>query len=228
MLEDDDLVGAYGNHYLGNVTPVVSAPDGVRSDYEILQGLAPRVGLADAFAAPVAEWKRRMLRPLAESGITIESLEAGAVRNPLAPKIAFADRKFGTPSGRVDLSREIGPEPVSPTAERPLLLMALSTAKAQCSQWPSRLQNGPVVATVHPESAVGFGEGDVVLVESDVASMKVELKFDERQRRDVLLMPKGGWRSRGRCPNSLVRARTTDVGGGAQYYETPVRLVALL
>ena len=227
MLEDDDLVGAYGNHYLGNVAPVVSAPDGVRSDYEILQGLAPRVGLADEFAAPVAEWKRRMLRPLEESGVTVETLEAGAVRNPLAPKIAFADRKFGTPTGRVDLSREIGPDPVLPTAERPLLLMALSTAKAQCSQWPSRLQNGPVVATVHPESAAGFGEGDVVRVESEVGSMKVELKFDERQRRDVLLMPKGGWRSRGRCPNSLVRARTTDVGGGAQYYETPVRLVAI-
>ena len=65
-----------------------------------------------------------------------------------------------------------------------------------------------------------------MLVESEVGSLKVELKFDERQRRDVLLMPKGGWRSRGRCPNSLIRARTTDVGGGAMYYETAVRLVA--
>ena len=104
--------------------------------------------------------------------------------------------------------------------------MALSTARAQCSQWPSRLQHGPVVATVHPSAAGGFNAGDVVLVESEIGSMKVELRFDEGQRKDVLLMPKGGWRSRGRCSNSLIRAETTDAGEGALYYETPVRLVA--
>jgi anaerobic selenocysteine-containing dehydrogenase len=227
MLEDDDLVGAYGNHYLGNVSPVVPPPEGVRTDYEIVQALAPRVGLGDEFAAPVAQWKRRLLQPLAKSGVSVETLAAGSVRNPLAPEIAFAERKFGTPSGRADLTGEIGPDPVLPTEERPLLLMALATAKAQCSQWPSRLQQGPVVATVHPESAAGFRDGEVVLVESEVGSMRVELNFDERQRTDVLLVPKGGWRSRGRCPNSLIRARTTDVGGGAMYYETPVRLVAV-
>ena len=31
MLEDDDLVGAYGHHWLGNVRPVVPPPPGVRS-----------------------------------------------------------------------------------------------------------------------------------------------------------------------------------------------------
>ena len=31
MLEDDDLVGAYGHHWLGNVRPVVAAPDGAWS-----------------------------------------------------------------------------------------------------------------------------------------------------------------------------------------------------
>jgi anaerobic selenocysteine-containing dehydrogenase len=227
MLEDDDLVGAYGNHYLGNVAPVVAPPEGVKTDYQILQALAPRVGLGEEFGVQEKEWKRRMLRPLEDHGVTLDTLEAGTVRNPLAPRIAFANREFKTPTGRVDLIRAAGADPVLPTAERPLLLMALSTARAQCSQWPSRLQRGPVVATVHPEAAEGFRDGDVVSVESQVGAMRVELRFDERQRRDVLLMDKGGWRSRGRCPNSLLRARTTDEGEGAMYYETPVRLVAV-
>src|SRR6185295_4299877 len=47
LLEDDDLIGAYGHHYIGASRPVVAAPAGVRSDLEIIQGLAARVGLGD-------------------------------------------------------------------------------------------------------------------------------------------------------------------------------------
>jgi hypothetical protein len=38
-------------------------------------------------------------------------------------------------------------------------------------------------------------------------------------------MEKGGWLHRGRCANALVRARLTDAGEGAAYYDTPVRLL---
>ena len=38
-------------------------------------------------------------------------------------------------------------------------------------------------------------------------------------------MDKGGWLSAGRCANALVPPRATDSGGGAAYYDTPVRLV---
>ena len=62
-------------------------------------------------------------------------------------------------------------------------------------------------------------------MESEVATIRVRLEFDRRQRRDVALMPKGGWLSHGRCANLLVRAKATDAGGGAVYYDTPVRLV---
>ena len=62
MLEDDDLLGAYGHHWLAEMRPVVAAPDGVRTDYEIIQSLAPLVGLGDEFSVNVDTWKRRMLR----------------------------------------------------------------------------------------------------------------------------------------------------------------------
>src|SRR6185295_3684894 len=63
LLEDDDLLGSYGHHYLGASSPVVPPPDGVRSDLDIIQSLAARVGLADAVAGSARDWKRRMLRP---------------------------------------------------------------------------------------------------------------------------------------------------------------------
>ena len=135
MLEDDDLVGAYGHHWLGEVRPVVPAPDGVKTDYAIAKSLAERLGLAEHFTADAETWKRRFLNKVSDQGASLEAIRDGYVRNPLAPKVLFADRKFKTASGRVNLIHEADPEPARPTADRPLLLMAFSTERAQSSQW---------------------------------------------------------------------------------------------
>jgi anaerobic selenocysteine-containing dehydrogenase len=225
MLEDDDLVGAYGHHWLGNIRTVVPPPEDVKTDYEIVQALSGPLGLVEEFGEDVRDWKRRLLRKVADHGASLEALELGAVRNPLVPEVLFADRRFPTSSGKVNLIHEIDPEPPRPTKKRPLLLMALSTEKAQSSQWPSRLQSGPAVVTVHPEAANGFEEDQIAHLESEIGKLEVRIRFDDRQRRDVALLDKGGWFHRGRCANVLVPAKETDAGGGAAYYDTPVRLI---
>jgi anaerobic selenocysteine-containing dehydrogenase len=103
--------------------------------------------------------------------------------------------------------------------------MALATERSQASQWLPGQQVGPATAVVHPAAALGFADGDLARVESEIASLVVRLRFDSRQRRDVLLMEKGGWLSAGRCANALVRAAETDAGGCAVYHDTPVRLL---
>ena len=224
MLEDDDLVGAYGHHWLGEVRPVVPPPEGVKSDYEIARALASRLGLSAAFEDGIDTWKRRLLGDVAP----LEAVRAGYVRNPRAPKVLFADRVFPTATGKVNLIHEFDPVPPRPTDERPLLLMAISTEKAQSSKWarPRAAGDGPAEAVVHPDAAPGTRDGDVVTVESEHGSMRVRLKLDARQRQDVLLMAKGGWLAAGRCANVLVAARETDAGGGAVFYDTPVRIVS--
>jgi anaerobic selenocysteine-containing dehydrogenase len=226
MLEDEDLVGAYGHHWLGAVEPVVPPPEGVKTDYEIVRELAARTGLTEEFAVSARGWRERLLRRVAPHGVTLEALSEGALKNPLAESILFADRKFATASGRVSLVHELDAEPPRPTPERPLLLMALSTEKAQSSQWAAS-HEGPAIVTVHPSAANGFREGDRLRLESEIGSIVVRLRFDPRQRPDVALMAKGGWVQDGRCANVLVPARATDHGGGAAYYDTPVRLLPL-
>lgn len=224
MLEDDDLVGAYGHHWLGEVRPVAARPAGVKTDYEIMQELARRVGLADEFSATAEDWKRRILGKVAPQGASLEAIRDGYVRSPLATPVLFADRTFPTATGRVNLIHDVRVEPPLPAPGRPLFLMAFSTDRAQSSQWAGPVPEGPAVATVHPEAAPGFRDGDLAAVESEIGSMTVRLRFDARQRRDVLLMAKGGWLRDGRCANALVPAQLTDAGGGAVYYDTPVRL----
>jgi anaerobic selenocysteine-containing dehydrogenase len=227
LLEADDLLGAYGHHYLGTARPVVPPPDGVKSDLEIVQALASRLGFGDELAGSAREWKQRMIAPrLGPHGVTLDDLDRGGVRNPLAPKVLFADRKFRTPSGKVNLMTEPPPPEAlaGARADYPLWLMSLSTSDSQASQWSARLE-GPAEVTVHPESAAGIADGALARLESSVGEMTVRVRHDPSQRRDVAIVPKGGHMRDGRCANALVAACTTDIGEGGALYDERVRLL---
>ncbi len=224
LLEADDLLGAYGHHYLGVATPVVPPPPGVKSDLEIMQALAARVGLGDALAGSAREWKRRIAEPrLAPRGVTLEMLERGPVKNPLAKEVLFADRRFATPSGKVNLISSPPPPAPPHDAAFPLWWTSLSTERSQSSQW-AKPQEGPLVVTVHPDAANGVADGGLAKVTSAVGSLVVRIRHDPRQRRDVALAPKGGHFDAGRAANALLRARLTDFGEGAALYDERVRI----
>ena len=145
------------------------------------------------------------------------------MRNPLVGDVLFRDRKFPTTTGRMQL---VTAAPKSPPGEPgfPLWLFSSSTEKAQSSQWA-----GPepdlATATCHPDSAAGFADGATAALESPLGRLRVRLAFDATQRRDVVIVPKGGHYDRGTCANVLVRARTTDMGEGAAYQDCRVRIV---
>ncbi|MFN8006637.1 MAG: molybdopterin-dependent oxidoreductase [Terriglobia bacterium] len=226
LLEDDDLLGAYGHHWIGASTPVVSPPEGVKTDLEIIQGLADRVGLGAQMSGSAREWKQRMIRSKLEPrGVTLEQLEQAAVRNPIPSRILFADRHFPTLSGRVNLVTTNPPQ-VEANPQFPFFLMSISTEKSQSSQWAVKL-DGFIEATVHPESVPEIPEGELARLESAISSIVVRIRYDSRQRRDVVLVPKGGHLQAGHCANALLRAKTTDLGEGGALYDERVRIVAL-
>lgn len=232
LVEDDDLLGAYGHHWIGVSRPVLAPPAGVRTDLAILQELAAILaarepatvaGLAAAMAGSPRDWKRRFLRPVAALGATVERLEQGAMRSPLAPTVMFADGRFPTATGRMQLVTDLPPEPPDEPGF-PLWLFSNSSTGSQCSQWaeepPDRLP-----ATCHPDAAPGLQDGDAVWIESALGRIRAEIRFDDRQRRDVVIVPKGGPHHRGLCANALVAPRLTDAGEGAAYLDCRVRLV---
>lgn len=231
LLEADDILGAYGHHYLGVSQPVVPPPDGVRSDLEIMQGLAARVGLDEEFAGSARVWKERLISGAArDAGVTLVELERTVMRNPLSNPIVFEGRRFPTPNGKAQLltgpvAESARPDP-APDGY-PLQLHALSTPKAQSSQW-ARKPELPIRCTVHPDvPPPGLGEGSECRLESTLGAIRVRLHLDDKQRRDVALLPKGGHRAWGACANSLTRARLTDAGEGGALYEEWVRLTPL-
>ena len=227
LLEADDVLGAYGHHYLGVARPVVPPPVGVKSDLEIIQELAARVGLGEALAGSARDWQQRIVAPkLAPHGVTLEQIEAGPVKNPLAKEIVFSDRKFATPSGRVNLIHQAPPGPPPDDAEYPLLLLAMSSEKSQCSQWPHPPE-GPIALSVHPSVVPGIADGALVCIESRHGTLTARLHHDEKQRPDVALMPKGGHLRDGRCANVLIAGAVTDLGEGGALYDERVRVKPL-
>ena len=222
LLEDDDLLGAYGHHWVGVSRPVVPPPPGVKSDLQILQELSPRLGLDGVLAGSAREWKERILRK--DAGFTVAQLESdGAQRSALSAKVLFSDRKFPTKTGRVNLVTS-APARSQVSPEFPLYLMALSTEKSQNSQWSKGQPAGPAVVTVHPDAAHGLADGSFARLESAVGSLPIKVRHDSRQRRDVALLAKGGHLRDNRNANVLARARATDLGGGGALYDEPVRL----
>ncbi|HRG95983.1 MAG TPA: molybdopterin-dependent oxidoreductase [Polyangiaceae bacterium] len=230
LLEADDLLGSYGHSFIGAAVPVVPPPEGVKSDLEIVQALAARVGLEGDLAGDARAWKERLLAKVAPHGLTPERLAEGAVPSPIAPRALFEGRVFPTPSGKVNLLYE-APTQGAPrvTEEHPLLLTALSTERSQSSQWVRGRAGADehlAIATVHPDAAANAGlrDGDEALVEGSLGALRVRVRCDARQRRDVLLLPKGGHLRDGRCANALIGARTTDLGEGGALHDEPVRL----
>ncbi len=230
LVEDDDVLGAYGNHWLGASTPVVPPPQGVLTDLQIIQALAEQIdartgkneeNISSKVRGSAREWKKRLLSRVEAAGVRLEDLERTSVRSPFAEKVLFEDRKFATTSGKVNLVHEMPPVPPEEPG-LPLWLFSNSTEQSQSSQWA-----GPepdlLLATCHPSAAHGFADGEVARLESAIGSMRVRLRFDAGQRPDVVIVPKGGNYDRGNCANALVRARLTDAGEGAAYLDCRVR-----
>jgi anaerobic selenocysteine-containing dehydrogenase len=225
LLEADDLLGAYGHHYLGVARPVVPPPAGIKSDFEIVADLARRVGLDGVLPATARELQERMVAgKLAKAGVTLEMLEDRPVKNPFAPPILFEGRRFPTATGRAQLITSEPPAAAAATVEYPLLLASLSTPKSQSSQW-ARAPELPLELTVHPEAACGVADGETCRLESAIGSIRVRLRHDARQRRDVALLPKGGHLTGGSAANAITRAAITDFGEGGALYDEPVRIV---
>src|SRR3954464_1801267 len=222
LLEDDDLLGAFGHHWVGSSRPVVAPAPGVKSGLAILQALAGRVGLSEVMQGTSREWKERILRK--DAGFTVADLdERGPQRSNLSGKVLFADRKFNTTTGKVTLITS-APDRSRVSAQFPLYLMALSTTSSQNSQWSKGQPQGPAAVTVHPDSAGGIPDGGFGRLESAIASLPVQVLHDPRQRRDVALMAKGGHMREKRNANVLARARATDIGGGGALYDEAVRI----
>lgn len=191
-LENDDLVG--GIHpYLCRHQRAIEPQGEARSDYHIFRGLAERLGFAELYAQEPADLVKTLVGALAMAagamGNNTEQVLAdferdGAVRLFPGPFVTFADKKFWTPSQRMEfyaervianypagawipVSEGVDPLPdwVPPTEgwhENPMAERYPLTYMQEHSRWRvhTTFHNQPWLREVNPEPYVDINTGD--------------------------------------------------------------------
>lgn len=223
LVEDEDVMGAYGNTYLRSSQPVVTPFGESRHELWIHQQLAERLGFGEVLAGTPAEWKDRLLKPEVDRAL----FEGKPVRQPGAPYVLFEGRKFLTPDGKANLMTTEPAMPEEVSREFPFQLMAVSHPDSQSSQWSVTPPEIPV-ARISDQADPALVSGEVFRLESSRGGFLVRIEREAGIHPELVVMPKGGSGVYGGwCPNALIEARETDQGEGACFYEEPVRLVAV-
>jgi anaerobic selenocysteine-containing dehydrogenase len=227
FVEEEDLVLTDWWHaYFGYVRPIIPPCGEAKSDLEIFQGLAERLGLGTEMAGSPGEWISRLIAPMQTYGITLERLQTeGWVRHPLAEEVPFADRKFYTRSGKFEFMTQ-WQEVCQAAAGYPLSLITAKTNTRLNSQVLDKERERLPQAWVHPQvlAEAGLSEGAEALVKSPYGRMRVRVRADARQRSDTIFTDQGTWLSAGGTPNQLTGNVISHYGRLGAYNQVSVRL----
>jgi anaerobic selenocysteine-containing dehydrogenase len=252
LFEQTDVIGAYWHPYLQLRQKALEPPGEVKPETEVYRLLAARLGLPqDAVDAAipgeneVEAWLEARLAPL---GLDLAHLREGPVLAPGCEEVAFAERAFPTPSGKIELDSEEAArrwgverlpdwsEPAEAlgtggTGERfPLHLLTPNTKNRIHSQFGNlamirELDPEPVI-DVSPADALprGLRGGERVRVFNDRGALEVRCRLDFGLRAGCVSLANGWWLSEGGAVNVLSAARETDLGHGAAFHENRVEL----
>jgi anaerobic selenocysteine-containing dehydrogenase len=246
LFEDEDLVTAYWHPYLQLRARVLDPPEGVKTETEIWRLLAERFGFDTRY---FPEDPRELLRGMLPEGRAdlFEALAHGPVDPSGLGDLAFEDRRFPTPSGKVELAsseaaRLWGVDPVpdyvaleegheSSRRERfPLHFLSCKTRERIHSQfgnldWVRGVERSHRL-DIHPTDAAarGLAEGDRAAVWNDRGRIEVEVRLDHGIRPGVVHVLEG--RSHADDPevNRLTDDGVTDMNHGATFYECLVEV----
>jgi anaerobic selenocysteine-containing dehydrogenase len=225
FLEEEDVLVSWGHNIIGGVNPVVAPRGETRSDMWIFQQLALRLGFGSEMAGTPRDWLKRILAPLEGHGVPVDQVMEQPIRCPTAPLVPFADRVFGTRSGkfefieRIDIERRSHPD-------FPLTFVTNFSKKWLLSQMLET--DHPKVASVRigvvAAKEAGIANGTTARMTSSVGHLDVEVIIDPRVGEGMVIMPVGTWVKRGGGANVVTEDIMSNFGQMAAYGETRVRL----
>ena len=225
-LEEEDLIGSYGHNWVSPINPVVSPQGETKSEFEIFQLLAQRLGIFDEMSGSAKDWLKKLAAPILGRGITFEDLQNAPKRMIKKTEIPFADMKFKTESGCFEFIEELSIQDMD-VEEFPFKLLSTMAEDFIGSVVPeSELVDGFLEVHVHPDilKEKNLADGDKALMESPVGSLVVKVKENEEVRKDYILTYKGGWLKYNKCVNVLTQSMISEIGNGTPYYDTRVRI----
>jgi anaerobic selenocysteine-containing dehydrogenase len=258
QLEHTDLHKAYGHTLLTYNRPAIAPLGECKSNWEVMGLLAQAMGFRESWLHQDADGViEEVLAATAAHnpalrGITLARLkEEGAIALNLDSTTPFADGRFPTPSGRLELFSQrladLGLDPLpgfSAGAEDdgdaqeagtappgdPLLLVTGAShhfVSSSLASQPGLLKNaGPPTLEIHPEDAArrGIGAGEPVIVANGRGWLRLRALVTDAVRPGVVVSPKGRWGklSGGRGVNWTTSDELADMAGQSTFHSNRV------
>jgi anaerobic selenocysteine-containing dehydrogenase len=246
QLEHYDVHKSYGHLYTLANNPAIAPVGESLPNSEVFRRLAARLGFDEPCFRDSDEDLCRTALKGALIGTSWERLkETGWQRLEVPQRFApFAQGGFRTPSGKCEFysewleSQGIDPLPFyHPPAEGgekyPLSFLSpparnfLNSSFANMQRFRD-LEREPRLE-MHPSDAAsrGIADGDRVRVFNGRGSYRLRARVNARPRPGVVVAPSVWWKKYSpdrRNANNLTSQRTTDIGGGATFYDCRVQV----
>jgi len=253
QLEHVDVHKSYGHLYALANNPAIAPVGESLPNSEVFRRLAARLGFEEAcFRDSDEDICRTALRSEKPrmKGIEWEGLKAAGWQRLDVPQrfAPFAQGGFPTPSGKCELYSEwlekqgVDPLPFyNPPAEAaggasgeyPLAFLSpparnfLNSSFANLPRF--RSQEGEPRLDMHPQDARarGIADGDRVRVFNARGSYELRARVNGKPRPGVVVAPSVWWKKYspdGRNANNVTSQRTSDIGGGATFYDCRVQV----
>lgn len=252
QLEHVDVVKPYGHLFLALNNPAIAPVGDSLPNTEIFRRMAKALGYDDAC---FDEGDEEILKTFIDAqrapcmeGITWERLQRDSFCRLSVPEpyMPFAEGNFPTPSGKCELHSEAmaadGYDPLpnyipAPDREADALVCIsppahsfLNSTFVNIERFANR-EKAPAVL-LHPEDAAarGIAEGAAVAVENDLGAVHLDAQISEDVVRGTVVAPSIWWNklsAEKRNINWLTPQDETDMGGGALFFEVPVRVRAV-
>jgi anaerobic selenocysteine-containing dehydrogenase len=241
FLEQYDIAKGYGAYHLQLVQPVISPVGESRSNNDVFQELAGRLGLdtpkTDDLGEAGALMDLASRLPARHSAAILEQ------RPPEAPggglPVQFVDVMPRTAGAKAhlfpaDLPSRAGLyvyEPDPATAAHPLTLISPASAHTVSSTL-GELRPGIANLKIHPDDAHprNISDGDTIRIFNERGEVHCEARVTPEVREGTVSLPKGLWaRStfNGATANALVPDSLTDIAGGACFNDARVQVELL-
>ena len=244
FLECNDLILSYFDLTLSAQVKTCDPPGEALPNHEIFRRLARAMGYNDAgLFESETELIDRLLAQTPYAGSFADLAMVGTTTLVDEPQLQFADLRFATPSGRIELASDSAvalglPRAPTPYAdERPgpgsLCLISPASAWQMNSSYGNdpviRKRRGPPTVILHPDDAAagGFSEGDTVVLTNDTGRLELAVAISEAAQPGVCVVYKGRWPTASASNanvNVLVAGRKSDLAESTTVHSTVVQL----
>lgn len=231
VFEEEELITTSWSPMIHYSQKVIEPQGEAKPEPILFTELAQRLGLQKDFPYTPREWIEFVIAPLEKAyGITLDKLAQGPIYAPYIPKVAWAEKDFKTPSGKIELSSEKAQEereeavatyvPVEAREDRvefPWHLLTPHPAKAMHSQFH---EDDGFMVFIHPDLAEKFNliPGNRAIVETQYGQLVALVAVSEDIHPETVVLPEGRTLD-GLGVNQLIVGKLSDVGESTSYYD---------